>query len=398
MKNTTLICNGMKARVEAFGGIIMSRCPPALAWVDKDYMRSLGCKDHPIWKTSFSGVLNAPQEVHLELTSLCNYRCRGCYTASGPEGSKSLSWKQAEAAVRLLASMGVFHIALGGGESFMWPRLFDLAELISELGMIPNITTNGYWIRDADVARRCRVFGAAHVSMDGLREIYRKSRGHDGFDAALTALRFLRDEGCRTGVNVTLSRHNADRMNELFAFLIDEGIHNVELLRYKPSGRATDDYEEHGMSQSQLNGLAEQIERWTHIKGLSLRLDCSLTPFLASAGWPVENMRKFGWSGCDAGNMLASVDPSGHVHACSFDRQGTWTVDELERRWEEDPVFTVHRKWTDNAPEPCASCKYLDICRGGCHAVARAISKDVNQPDPQCPMVRNYRETNGKKK
>src|SRR5262249_40170759 len=40
------------------------------------------------------------------------------------------------------------------------------------------------------------------------------------------------------------------------------------------------------------------------------------------------------------------------------------------------------RSWR-NGPEPCRSCEYLSLCRGGC----RAVSASPTAPDPECPLV-----------
>jgi radical SAM protein with 4Fe4S-binding SPASM domain len=55
--------------------------------------------------------------------------------------------------------------------------------------------------------------------------------------------------------------------------------------------------------------------------------------------------------------------------------------------WHSAACFAQYRHWTRSAPEPCRPCRYLELCRGGCHAVSAALTGDFNAPDPECPFV-----------
>ena len=118
----------MKVRYESFGGIIGLEKPPALVFVDKDYMRNLGYENDPIWGSE-DEHLSAPIEVHLNPTNQCPLHCKHCYTDSGSKLENELSLDELKKAVDILAEMGVFHVALGGGESFAMPEFLELVQL-----------------------------------------------------------------------------------------------------------------------------------------------------------------------------------------------------------------------------------------------------------------------------
>ena len=63
-------------RYEPFGGILHLSRPASLVWVDKDYMRSLGYEDSPLWDLD-TPLLSAPTEVHLSVTRQCSAGCTG---------------------------------------------------------------------------------------------------------------------------------------------------------------------------------------------------------------------------------------------------------------------------------------------------------------------------------
>jgi len=54
--------------------------------------------------------------------------------------------------------------------------------------------------------------------------------------------------------------------------------------------------------------------------------------------------------------------------------------------WTEPGAFGAFRTWRD-AREPCASCDYHALCRGGCKVVSGHVAGDPSAPDPECPRV-----------
>src|SRR5207244_11585412 len=76
----------------------------------------------------------------------------------------------------------------------------------------------------------------------------------------------------------------------------------------------------------------------------------------------------FGVQGCVAGDVLAAVQPEGHLTGCSFLSQSAGKS--AREAW--PTAFADIRGYARSAPEPCASCEYLQLCRGGCRAVAQA--------------------------
>src|SRR5687768_11218379 len=137
-------------------------------------------------------VLSAPLEAHLQITNRCAAGCTGCYTGASPHGAPN-EWGLAEwkRAIDVLADAGVFHVALGGGESATLPWLGELAQHARARGIIPNLTTSGLDGLPALLAIADR-FGQINVSLDGLGPTYARVRGFDGFARADGAIRRLR--------------------------------------------------------------------------------------------------------------------------------------------------------------------------------------------------------------
>src|SRR5260370_40911354 len=165
-------------RHEKFGGIVHLSRPRALVFIDRDRARRLGYSESPLWNEPESpawneALLDGPLEAHLQLTNRCDAGCQGCYTGASPEGARGEwgldEWKRA---VDALAAPGVFHLALGGGESALLPWLGDIATYAREKGLVPNLTTSGLY-GDAELTRLvgwAPLFGQMNVSIDGVDE------------------------------------------------------------------------------------------------------------------------------------------------------------------------------------------------------------------------------------
>ena len=80
------------------------------------------------------------------------------------------------------------------------------------------------------------------------------------------------------------------------------------------------------------------------------------------------------------------VRSDGRFAGCSF-LSGEESILDLPALWKDSEGLRRLRSWPDLAPEPCRSCHYLDICKGGCRAVAALVAGDSSAPDPECPFL-----------
>ena len=76
----------------------------------------------------------------------------------------------------------------------------------------------------------------------------------------------------------------------------------------------------------------------------------------------------------------------GRVAPCSFVAATGLTADGLVRGHEHDPDLARWRAFASHAPEPCASCAILAVCKGGCKVVSGFVDGE-HGPDPECPRV-----------
>jgi radical SAM protein with 4Fe4S-binding SPASM domain len=386
----------MKYRFESFGGIIASENPPFLAFVDREFMRELGLGESSLWVEGAEsiGLLSAPTEVHLAATNACPSGCAHCYMDAGGSDSGELNTEQLKGALEKLAEMGVFHIALGGGEALMRPDLFEIAVHTRKLGMVPNLTISGALLT-RELAGRMTAFGQVNASIDGVGECCGVFRGREQFEAADRAIDLLIEAGVPTGINCVVGRRNYDGIPHLFRYAKEKGVNEIEFLRFKPSGRGVSAYLRERTTYEQNVGLLPMLARESEKQAICAKIDCSFVPMLCHHDPLREALEAMATYGCEAGNVLLGIRSDGTVSGCSFLRGRGLAVFELRDKWLHDEHLQRLRSWTQDAPEPCCFCDYLDICKGGCHAVSEHVSGDFMAPDPDCPRVVRFTTGDG---
>lgn len=379
----------LRWRYERFGGIVASESPPFLAFVNRALMRSLGLGESPLWQgpdDSEVDLLSAPTEVHLATTGACPVRCRHCYMDAAEPAQGELDTVEMKQALDALAALGVFHVALGGGEALTRPDLLALAAHARSVGLVPNLTVSGFGLAP-ELARGLASFGQVNVSLDGVGERYAIYRGREMFPVAERAIALLAAAGVHTGVNCVLGRASFEGLPELFRYAGERGLSEVEVLRYKPAGRGGTGYHDARCTPEQHARLVPLLQELSVRHGVTAKIDCSLVPMLCAHEPPPELLTSLGTYGCEAGNVLLGVRADGRVAGCSFLPPTALSVRRLDRGFAADPALERLRTWHHRAPEPCASCRYLRICKGGCRAVALHLTGRLDEPDPECPKV-----------
>jgi len=374
-------------RYESFGGIIANNDPPFLAYVDRQFMREQGYTDSVKWQGPETiDRLSAPVEVHLACTNRCQAGCPHCYVSAQSNDPDELDTNAFKAALDKLAEIGVFHVALGGGEALERDDLFELAAHARAIGLVPNLTSNGLLINEA-IAKKMTVFGQVNLSLDGVGDAARAFRPLLDFDRIDRAFDQLLAAGVRCGINCTLGRDNYPHLSELFQYAADKGLAEIELLRFKPAGRAISHWQAQKMTPTQNREFFPHIQALAELAPFPVKIDCSFVPMLCACDPPMELLQQFGVCGCEAGNFLLGADSAGRVAGCSFLPMTDLRIADLADAWDTHPRLEALRSAPERLGEPCTSCPYLQLCRGGCRAVSLVAHGNPDCPDPDCPRV-----------
>lgn len=351
------------------------------------------------------------------ITRTCNLRCVHCYSDSNAmQYPGELTWEQMQTVVEDLAAYQIPSLLLSGGEPMIHPRFFDLVDLASSRGLKLTISTNGTLITP-EKAALLKAANVAYVgiSLDGIGRIHDEFRRKEGaFDSAVRGFRNCHEVGQKTGLRLTLTRHNVENIGQILDFIEDQEIQRVCFYHLVPAGRGS---ELQMLSPEEARGaidtLIARVEAW-HGQGIDRELLTVTQPAdgayllvrMENENHPnlAEARRLLGWNGGGAnssGRGIANIDTQGNVHPDQF--------------WQDVTLGNVKRMpfseiWEGKNPDsaeilasirsigllsqderqarmtgPCSVCQWFSICGGGFRTRAYfANNGDLWGSDPGC--------------
>jgi radical SAM protein with 4Fe4S-binding SPASM domain len=285
--------------------------------------------------------------------------------------------------------MGVFHVALGGGEAFERKDFGEIVAFCRDIGLVPNLTTNGQRLgkQKLDI---CAMMGQVNVSVDGIKEHFGINGRGGTFENADATIRALRKSGAGVGINCVVSGKNYPFLGDVIRYAAERKLNEVEFLKYKPSGRGRQRYPEYALSQEMIRGMYPFLVACSEkYNKMEIKIDCSFIPALVYHKPPKRELEMLAVTGCDGGNLLMSVRSNGSFAGCSF-VENNEPVGEIKNRWHSSKHLRDFRMLATKARQPCKSCEYLSLCKCGCRAVSLYYTGDFFAPDPECPFVFDY--------
>ena len=217
-----------------------------------------------------------------------------------------------------LADAGVFHVALGGGESAALPWLGELADHARARGIIPNLTTSGLDGLDALARDRRSVRPDQRLARRARRDLRRGAR--------LRRLRARRRGDPRAARGQARGRHQRRR-------------HAPQLRRARRASSRTPPsagsprssccgssrraaapraYAELRCTDAQHRAFLPTILAAAKRHRVRVKVDCSYTPMLAHHAPDRALLAELAVYGCTGGDFLVGAKPDGRLTACSF--------------------------------------------------------------------------------
>lgn len=337
------------------------------------------------------------------ITRTCNLACVHCYSDSHARSyAGELTGEEGLALIDDLADFGAPSLLLSGGEPMVHPLFRTFVAHARRRGLRVTISTNGTLLTPSRAAFLKDVaVSYVGVSFDGIGAVNDRFRGKKGaFDAAVAGLRAARAAGLRVGLRMTLTRHNAEDLPNVFRFVEDEGIDRVCFYHLVYSGRgrflAGD-----ALAPAEIRAAVDAIVDFAgrtlgRVEVLTVAQPADgvyLYLRLARAGDPraEEVLRRIRWNGggrWGSGVGIACVGPTGDVHPDQFWRDavlGNVRKRPFSEIWS-DASNEILAGLRDRLPRlrgRCGLCRFRDACGGGFRARA-AFFGDAWGEDPAC--------------
>jgi AdoMet-dependent heme synthase len=391
---------------------------------------------------------NKARLVFWEVTKGCNLRCIHCRASATELSSPSdLSTGTALGIIDQIVAAANPILVLSGGEPLYRSDIFQLARYATDKGLRVALATNGTLVTK-EVARMIVDAGVKRVSisLDGADAATHDAfRGIPGaFDAAVQGLRNLKFLGMSVQINMTIARHNAHQLPQVFELAKSLGADALHTFLLVPVGCGVDIAAEQMVAPQEY----EQMLNWFYDRslegGIELKATCAPHYFRVvrqrrvaehrsataaarakSIGAVTEDNSQIGpadmmmpgstgillrpstgsahhgahggghpgghpsdmnamTKGCLAGTGVCFISHMGEVFPCGYLPviAGDLRKQTFAEIWDGAKVFEELRQ-ADNLKGKCGCCEFRNVCMG-CRARAYAATGDFLDEEPFC--------------
>jgi pyrroloquinoline quinone biosynthesis protein E len=326
-------------------------------------------------------VLIAPESVHLQLNNVCNLRCPSCYVRLQPNDEGSLPLERLITLIDEIAALGVFQLALGGGEALLSPHFVGVVQHARQKGLLPHVTTNG-WLLTEGLAKQIRdTIGEVRLSYNDGVSVHR--------NLLVEKASLLRAQGIRFGFNVIVTHHNIERIGDILTWLLSLQPLSITLIRPKPVPHNEQWYQANALSAQDSVLLLEQLRRMeSAFAETSLTVDCAFS-YLFQDMSEAELLSR-GVAGCSMGERFVVIAWNGDVYPCShlYGKEfvaGNITTQSFRDIWERSNLFVQIQEERNRLDGHCGSCDRRRFC-GGCRAILWQTTGNLRAADTGCPL------------
>jgi len=334
--------------------------------------------------------------VAWEVTRGCNLNCVHCRAASerGPYPGELETSKSVEI-LGQIAGTGRPIVILTGGEPLLRKDIFDLARYGTGLGLRMVMATNGT-LMNPDVAEKIKDSGIKRVSisLDGAnaREHDRFRQAPGAFEASLEGIAYLKEAGIEFQINTTVTRHNADHIQEILDMAVRLGAAAHHIFLLVPTGRARD------MADQEIDAVAyEKLLHWFYEaqRQVPMHLKATCAPHYyrvlrqeAHRRGEKVDYQTYGLDavtrGCLGGTAFCFISYEGIVQPCGYLELncGDLKTSSFGSVWQDSELFKRLRDPLSYKGK-CGRCEYLRVC-GGCRARAFEATGDFLAEEPLC--------------
>lgn len=238
--------------------------------------------------------------MDISITNWCDKGCVFCYKSSTKRG-QHMALADYKNIIDQAADMGVFQVALGGGNPNQHPDFIEILKYTASKKIVPNYTTNGRGLSSEILDTTRKHCGAVAVS------------AYEPFDETAETRKTLTARGIKVNVHFILDSESIDLaiawLTEPPDFLLE--INAIIFLNYKPSGRKV--FEKKMLRNS--NRLDEFFELATSSQR---KLKVGFDACCVSGVFARTNANSTMVDACDAGRFSMYVSEDISVHPCSF--------------------------------------------------------------------------------
>ena len=336
-------------------------------------------------------LFSAPTTVNLELTELCNVKCRHCYNPWRDEtmGEISLDEIKLNLLIKKLSEAKVFHVILTGGEPMSnFNILVKALKKLKENNISVSCNSNLILATD-DKAKKLYEAGLDHIltsfpSIDKEENDY-IMQSKNSLDKIINGIKCCVRNGIRISANMVILRNNMDKIYDTGKLASELGCDKFFITRavppsYSETSKSENPEEDiYSLSHEETKNCLDEVLRVK--KDFNIRVG-SLVSYPLCFLEDLEKYKDFVGRGCpsQSGHRM-SINANGDLHVCVHEEESYGNV---FRTSIQEVYQNSMRKWHDNSKrfDGCKGCEYIDMCESGCQMIASAVNGETASKDP----------------
>jgi len=324
----------------------------------------------------FSHPAGAPFKVDLAITYKCNNRCVHCYNEESRRLMPSLSRVEWLRVLDRVHAIGIPHLIFTGGEATLHPDLPELISYSEDKGAITGLNTNGRKLADPSFVNALVSSGLDHVQItlaSCRKEIHNGVTQAESFLETVAGIRNAVSSPLHLVTNTTLTRRNADHIEETIEFIHSLGVRTFALNGMIHSGCGF--HSPDAIPAEEMAPILDSIRELAAEKGMRFLW---YTPTEYCRLSPVD--LELGPKRCNAAEYSICIEPNGDVLPCQsyYESAGNILGNPWEEIWNSDLFLGFRSRREDpvgaGLPEKCAGCPDLPLCGGGCPLERKAVT------------------------
>jgi radical SAM protein with 4Fe4S-binding SPASM domain len=327
---------------------------------------------------------SAPTVVNLEITDVCNVKCRHCYNFWRDDNSSlnTMEKEKFDSLVEMFVDAGVFHVVLTGGEPMTKMNLLEHGfKKLVDNNISISLNSNLMYASDEKI-KQLKSAGVEHI-LTSLNSYDKETNDYmvhqkGAFDKIIRGIKNCIKNGIRVSVNMIVSDRNKEHVYKTALLAHELGCQKIFGTRVVPSvNECNPNATEFVVTKDDAISTLDQLVRAKEETGIMIGTLVSYPLCLLS---DLDKYKDFVGRGCPAqtGHIM-SLNSNGNTHACVHEEKDYGNIFR-------DGIYKTYENmmsWHDGSYlfDGCKGCDYIEICQSGCRMSAHAHSSDLSEKD-----------------
>ena len=311
------------------------------------------------------------KDLHIRITSQCNFNCPHCYAADWFNDNVSLNLDELILLISQAIALGCKKVTFTGGEPLVCPHIAKSVKFCFLNNLRVEIETNGFLVDKliSELGEDIKKveFG---ISYDG-----EEMRDQTTAPIVRNNIEKLVKLGCNVKIQTVLTKLNISEFEHIFNFSRDLGIKNRVFLAHSPNGNGKN------LTLFDVNNWLKTVKK---LKAMYPHAIVEL-PDVFSGG----TQKKCGW-----GVHRCEVMPNGDVTSCApitFNKRkftaGNIKEQTLKKIWDSQHFRYIRHLKQKDFNGLCSKCVFWKTCLGACRSISDSTGGDLLSPHPFCSAV-----------